>query len=79
VAACTAKAPCLASVFDLGKASAPRYSAARTTVIGSAVVRAKAVSLAAKSAVLRKGDRYLLVVRSSSTKRAIVSTLGTVR
>jgi hypothetical protein len=79
VPACTAKAPCLATVFDLGKASAPRYAAVRTAVITNKTVSAKALKLSAKSAQLRKGDRYLLVVRSAKTKQAITSTLGTVR
>ena len=79
VTACSTKTPCLASVYDLGKANGPRYSATRKLVVANSMIRSRTVTLGAKSVQLPKGHRYLLVVRSAVTKKAIVSTLGTVR
>jgi hypothetical protein len=74
VAGCTAKAPCVATVYEL---SATRYRSSRTVVL-TRTVRAKALSLALKASVLRRNDRYLLVVRSARTGRPLASTTGTV-
>jgi hypothetical protein len=76
VAACTTKAPCLATVYKLNKAGVSRQVGARTAVLGNRAVTTTAVALSVASTVLSKGDRYLLVVRNKKTRRPIVSSLG---
>lgn len=79
VPACAPKAPCTATVYDLGRPGTPRYSAGRTVVLANTPLRARAVALKAPSTRLKKGHRYLLVVRSTKTRKAVASTVGTVR
>jgi hypothetical protein len=79
VAACSAKAPCTATVYDLGRQAAARFVVTRTAILSNKRVVTKALSLTAPSTRLKKGNRYLLVVRSAKTGKAIVSTLGTVK
>lgn len=79
VAGCTRKTPCLATIYKVTKAMASRHLGTRTAVLTNRTVTAAAAVLGVRSTVLRKGDRYLLVVRNAKTKRPIVSSLGSVR
>ena len=76
--ATTGPAACRAAVYDLGRASAPRYSAHRRAVLTGQAVRAR-LTLRLAAAELPTGHRYLLVVRSVRTHQALASALGTVR
>jgi hypothetical protein len=76
VAACTTKAPCTASIYRLTKSPSARFLGTRTAVLTNKTVTAKTLALAVSPAALKKGDRYLLVVRDVKYKRPIVSALG---
>lgn len=78
VAACTAKAPCNITVYKVNKAGVSRHVGSRTAVLSNYTVRARSLVLPVKSTLLKKGDRYLLVVREMKYKKPLVSTLGTV-
>jgi hypothetical protein len=76
VATCTRKAPCLATIYKLNRAGVSRQVGARTAVLSNRAVTTTAVALSVASTVLKKSDRYLLVVRNKKTTRPIVSSLG---
>jgi hypothetical protein len=76
IAACTKKAPCLATIYKLNKAEVSRQVGARTAVLSNRAVTTTAVALSVASTVLKKSDRYLLVVRNTKNKRPIASSLG---
>jgi hypothetical protein len=48
-------------------------------VLSNRVVTTKALTIAAPSSKLKKGDRYLLVVHSTKSKRLLASSVGTVK
>jgi hypothetical protein len=75
VSACTAKAPCVATVYKLGASA--RYQGTRSVVL-TRTVRDRALSLELSTRVLDRNNRYLLVVRASKTGRTLASTIGTV-
>jgi hypothetical protein len=77
VTGCSKKAPCVATIYEVTKAKSLRYRGARTAVLNRTVT-AKTVALSVRSTVLKKGDRYLLVVRNAKTKRPVASSLGAV-
>jgi hypothetical protein len=76
VPACMTKAPCTATVYKVNKAGVARHVGARTAVLSNRTVVGKSLALAVPSSALKKGDRYLLVVRDVKFKRPIVSSLG---
>lgn len=76
VRACTAKAHCMASVYDLGAASAKRTTASSAKLVLRHAVGPK-LALAVQKSKLARGHRYLLAVRSGS--RVLASTVGAVR
>jgi hypothetical protein len=77
--ACTAKARCLATVYDTGRAGASRYASARKVVLANKVVTTRAMSLTVPTPRLRAGERYLLVVHAAKGNKLIASTVGVVR
>jgi hypothetical protein len=79
IAGCNSKHACLASVYDLGRPSAPRYLAAKTAVVSNRVIRAKTLSITGPVSKLKKGDRVLLVVRAAKHKKLLSSGIATVR
>jgi hypothetical protein len=78
ITACNKQRRCLASVYDLGRTGAPRYLANKTAVLSNRMITASMLSIAGPASRLKKGDRYLLVVRAAKTKRLLSSSIGTV-
>jgi hypothetical protein len=79
ITGCGKQRMCLASVYDLGRTSARRYLANKTAVLSNKVIAAHTLSITGPASRLRKGERYLLVVRAAKTKRLLSSSIGTVR
>jgi hypothetical protein len=79
VTACSRTNACQVSVYDLGKQNAARYVATHRAVVTNQALTAAKLTLAVNAAQLPKGDRYLLVVRSTKNHSPLVSTTGTVR
>jgi hypothetical protein len=65
-------------VYDLGSARAARTSAVRTLVLRNQSFKTSSMSVSVVASHLRKGHRYLLIVRSAKTKKLIASTLASV-
>jgi hypothetical protein len=78
IAGCSKKSKCVAAVYDLGRRSAKRFVATKTPVLRHRAVKAKELLIVVPASKLKKGDRYLLVVRSAKHKKLLASTLGTV-
>ena len=78
IAGCNQQRTCLASVYDLGRTGARRYLANKTAVLPNRVIAANTLSITRPASRLKKGDRYLLVVRAAKTKRLLSSSIGTV-
>jgi hypothetical protein len=67
---------CRATLYSLGHGNAARFSAAKTALRTTLVSTNKTVSVTVSK--LKKGDRYLLVIRSAGTKKRLASTTGTI-
>jgi hypothetical protein len=78
ITGCNKRRRCLASVYGLGRTSAPRYLASKTAVLTNRALAAHRLSIAGPASRLKKGDRYLLVVRAAKTKKLLSSSIGTV-
>jgi hypothetical protein len=79
IAGCSKKRECVAAVYDLGRKSAKRFLATKTTVLRHTVVRAKKLSIVVPASKLKKRHQCLLVVRSAKHKKLLASTISTVR
>jgi hypothetical protein len=77
IAGCS-KHKCRATVYNLGDARAARFIVGKTAVRTSLVAAARTLSITAPASKLKKGDRYLLVVRSANNKKRLASTIGTI-
>lgn len=77
IAGCN-KRECRAAVYNLGGEGAARFIASKTAVRSSLIATTKMLLITAPASRLKKGDRYLLVVRSADNKRRLASTIGTV-
>ena len=79
VAKCGPRTRRLATLYDLGPGTRARFVARKTTVLRNASVTSRRITLAGRAAKLKKGDRYLLVVRAAKGKKLLGTALGTVR
>ncbi|MCA1832170.1 MAG: hypothetical protein ABR548_01800 [Actinomycetota bacterium] len=79
IGGCSRTRTCLVTVYDLGPSNTPRYLAARTLVLRSQALKTKTFSVGVRASRLKKGHRYLLVVRAAKGKRLLASALGMVR
>ncbi len=77
VRGCSKRRPCVASIYDLGRSSSPRFLARMTAVVTHELTTSQ-LRLAAPASKLRRGDRYLLVVRAARTRKVLMSSLGIV-
>jgi hypothetical protein len=78
VAGCTKSSKCLATVYDLGPRRTARFAVTKRPVLRSRAVYVKALSLTATASKLKRGHRYLLVVRSAKRQRLLASAVGAV-
>jgi hypothetical protein len=75
---CNKQRTCVASVYDLGRAAARRYIANATALLTNKTIAANTLSITRPASRLKKGDRYLLVVRAAKTKKLLSSSIATV-
>lgn len=78
VPGCAKRRKCVASVYRLGKRRARRFLATRTAVLRHRAIRAGKLSIVVPASSLKRGERYLLVVRSAQQHKLLVSSLGKV-
>ncbi|PZR89140.1 MAG: hypothetical protein DLM67_19385 [Candidatus Nephthysia bennettiae] len=78
ISGCDKKRKCLATVYDLGRNRARRFVASKTAVLSNKLITTGTLSLTGPASKLKKGDRYLLVVRSAKHKKVLASSIGTV-
>lgn len=79
VAKCTRARPCKVTVYNLGPKATKRWLTQRKVVLRNKRVNSSNVSVSVPVASLRRGHRYLLVVRSGATTKLFASTVGTVK
>lgn len=76
VKSCTAKKRCIATVYSRGRGN--NKLSTKATKVGSATLSTKSVLVAVSAKKLKKGDNYLLVVRSAK-KKLLASVSGSVK
>ena len=76
---CSKKRKCLVTVYDLGRNTAKRFVATKTTLLRRRAIRARKLVIVLPASKLKKRDRYIVVVRSAKHKKLRASTIGTVR
>jgi hypothetical protein len=74
---CSVKRPCIEAVYDLGRPNLPRFLARSTSVLAQKLA-AGSRSIVVRASKLRKGDRFLVLVRSLRNRKLLASALGIV-
>lgn len=78
VTGCKKSSKCLATVYDLGPSRAARFAVTKRPVLRNKAVYVKALSVTAPASKLKRGHRYLLVVRSAKRNKLLASAVGAV-
>jgi hypothetical protein len=78
VPACAKAKGCTGTVYDLGTA-AKQWQAARKRVASRTRIKKANISFVVATAKLKKGHRYLIVLKSVKTKKLVASSVGTVK